>query len=426
MEQFLGILVVYSDTALAGHYLGEADLAAMSLLAYIMWLVPSLFAVVAIGATAMTARFAGAGQMRWALRATNQALLLGAGLTAAVMLALAVWGDELIGAMNLSGPAAAKAEIYLAFVIPVLPAIMLTQIGPACLRGAGDTVSGAIAMGLVNVVNIAASWALVLGLAGLPQLGWEGLAWGTALGHLLGGAVMLWFLVRGRAGLRIQPRFLRYDRELARRLLRIGVPGGGDTLMVVVCHMWFVSIIFQLGATQAAAHGVAVRIESLAYLPGIAFQVAAATMAGQYLGAGDPQRASRGAWTACLVCAGVMSAAGLVFFFAARPLTMVFTGQANVIETSVPLLKIVAVAMPAMAVTTALSGALRGAGDTRWPFAFTMIGLLGVRIPAAYALTLYFPLGIQGAWYAMVADIWIRCPLVLARFLHGGWKRIDV
>jgi putative MATE family efflux protein len=434
-EQFLATLVVYSDTILAGQYLGKAPLAAMTLLSYLMWLLMGLLAFVGLGSLAMTARFVGAGDMEMAGRTTNQSL------TAGLLLSLLIIGGTplllrpLLDVLKLEPDVAALTSRYLYILLPAVPAIMLTQVGPACLRGAGDSVSGMIAMGVVNVVNVAIGWGLVCpALAdlraslGLPEFGWNGLAIGAAIGYAVGGLLMLALLARGRAGLRIVPRWLRPDWQLIRRILRIGVPGGCDTLMAVGCQLWFVSIIFHLGSTAAAAHGVAVRIESLAYLPGSAFQAAAATLAGQYLGARDPRRASRAVLMTCLVGGSVMTAAGVVFFFGGEPLVRIFVSsdQTDVIALSATLLKIVAFAMPPFALMSILLGALRGAGDTRLTMAITTFGFLAVRIPLAYTLTLLWPLGIYGAWYAMVADLCVRCALVYTRFRHGGWKRIAV
>lgn len=100
--------------------------------------------------------------------------------------------------------------------------------------------------------------------------------------------------------------------------------------------------------------------------------------------------------------------------------------ESQVIATAVPLLRIVAVAMPALAVQMILTGALRGAGDTRWPFVFTLIGYLGVRMPLTYLLTIGLDWGVVGAWYAMAADLFCRGGLVALRFLHGGWQRVRV
>jgi putative MATE family efflux protein len=434
-EQFLATLVVYSDTALAGQFLGEAPLAAMALLCYPMWLISGLFAFIAIGSLAMTARFVGAGEGDMAQQVANQSLMAGTILSVAVLAALWLSAGPLVALMNAPADAAPLATSFLRIVAFVMPAVMLTQIGPACLRGAGDTVSGMVALGVVNVVNIAVSWLLICPALlawrqalGIPEFGFTGLAIGTTTGYVCGGLILLIWLARGRAGLKLQWRLLRPRRDLIRRILRIGLPGGSDILAIVLCQMWFVSMIFDLGQTFAAAHGVGVRIESLAYMPGSAFQVAAATLAGQFLGARDPHRASRSVWMACLVAEVVMVAAGLVFFFGGQPLVRIFVSEADrdVIVIAAELLKIVAFALPPFALAMVLSGALRGAGDTRWPFIFSLIGLLGVRIPLAYLLTHYWHFGVHGAWYAMAADLTIRCILVSLRFHHGGWKLVTV
>jgi putative MATE family efflux protein len=428
IEQFLGMLVVWSDALLTGHYLGERHLAAMSALLYVMWMVPSLYALVAIGATALVARFVGGGQNEQARRVAHQTLLLGIGWTAGIMVVLWTLAGPLLERFAPTAESAELAARYLRFVICVLPAVMLTQLGPACLRGAGDTVSGMGTMAIVNAINIVASWALCRGWWGLPELGWDGLAIGTALGYAVGGLIMLGLLVRGRSGLKLSRRLFRWDADLVRRLLRIGIPGGSDVLTVIVCHFWFAAIVFRLGETAGAAHGVALRIESLAYLPGSAFQVAAATMAGQFLGAGDNRRAGRSVLLASLVCGGLMGTAGVLFFAAADPLVRLFVSQANnaVVAQAIPLLRIVAFGMPALAILMVLTGALRGAGDTRWPMVFNWIGMLGVRIPGTYLLTHVVLLGVTGAWYAMVTDLVVRCLLVCWRFGHGGWKHVKV
>ena len=302
-------------------------------------------------------------------------------------------------------------------------------------------VSGLAVMAAVNLVNISVSWALVLGLGPLPAIGWKGIAVGTTCGYAVGGLIVLGTLLRGRSRLQIQRRHLRPDLSVIRRLLRIGLPGGAESLSVIGCQLWFVSVVNQLGDAAAAAHGVAIRSESLAYLPGVAFQMAAATLTGQYLGARDYDRARRSVVMACLVGGGLMMSAAVVFFTHGQALAGLFLGprQADVAEQAAPLLRTISVGMPALALTMILSGALRGAGDTRWPLLFALVGFLGVRIPAAYWLAFAsvqipgtdmilegWDLGVVGAWYAMVSDLTVRAVLVLYRFWHGGWTRVEV
>lgn len=440
-EQFLVMLVGFSDTVLTGHYLQQPHLAAITLIAYLLWLAYGIFAVVAIGATAMVARFVGARRLRLARRVTNQAFLIGAVLAAAAMSLGFPLADRAVLALQLEGESAVLATRFIHYVLAVLPMVMIQTVGIACLRGAGDMVSGLIVMATVNVVNVTVSWLLVPGLGPLPRLGWQGLAIGTTSGYAVGGLLVLFLLVRGRSGLRLYWRWLRPDLSLIRRLLRIGVPGGVDTLSVIGCQLWFLAVINQLGDLAAAAHGVAIRVESLAYLPGLAFQLAATTLAGQYLGARDYQKASRSVLTACLVGGGMMVGAGVVFYVQAYPLAhlLIGAGQTSVAEQAAPLLRTIALGMPALALTMILTGALRGAGDTRWPLVFTLVGFLGVRIPAAYWLafpSLQIPgttlilagwgLGVRGAWYAMVTDLGLRASFVLYRFCQGGWKRVEV
>ncbi len=442
VEQSLTMLVGWTDWWLAGHYLQTADhKAAMGLLSYLLWLLVSLFAAVAIGATALVARFIGAGDVRTASRVTDQALLCGMSFAAVMTVVLWFGGPWIIGWMQLRGQPAELVWQFLRIVIPAIPFIMLEQVGTACLYGAGDTLSGCLAKGLVNVVNMTVSPLLLLGIGPAPKLGWEGLAVGTASGHVLGGLLILFILVRGRAGMRVSWNGLRPDRVLMRRLLRIGIPGGIDVGAVVMCHLVYVSIINTLGTLASAAHGLGLQIEAMSYLPGAAFQVAASTLAGQYLGSGDGPRASRGVLLTCLVGCTVMSSAAVTFFFAGHWMTTFFTGDPSdpAGNLAAGLLKIVAVSTPSLAVLSILTGGLRGAGDTRWPLAITFIGLLGIRIPGACLLawdqfaipgtTLVvngWGWGVAGAWWAMSADVVVRSVLIAVRFFHGGWRKIRV
>jgi putative MATE family efflux protein len=333
------------------------------------------------------------------------------------------------------------AASYLDILKLAIPLIMVEQVGSACLRGAGDTMAGLLAKLVAVIINLVVSTTLLLGLGGLPSIGWPALALGAACGHGTAGLMILAFLIRGRAGLRLRLRDLRPDPQLLGRLLRVGIPAGADILIVLGCHLTYLAIINRLGDADAAAHGLGIQIEALSYLPGSAFAVAAATVAGQFLGAGDPRRAARGALAACCVGGAIMTAAGTLFYFGGQYLTVFFTGhwQDPTGLYATALLRIVAVSAPSLAVTMILTGALRGAGDTVWPLVFTLAGLLCVRLPGACWLawdTIPLPWlgltltglgwGVAGAWCAMVADVVLRSVLVLIRFEQGGWQRVRV
>ena len=441
-EEALTLLVGYTDWWLVGHFLpGNEYKAAMGLMCYVMWLLPSLFAALAIGATAMVSRFVGAGDRRTAAHVANQAVAVGVAFTIVAGIALTVGGSGFVRAMQLEGHAGELAGRYLWIVLPVLPLIMLQQVGIACLRGAGDTFSGFVAKSIVNVVNVIVSSLLVVGPGFIPRLGWEGIAIGTACGHGLGGLIVLGLLIRGRVGLTLRLTRMRPDTELIRRLLRVGLPGGLDVAALLACHLTYVAIINSLGVSAAAAHGLGVQIEALAWLPANAFHVAAATMTGQFLGAGDPRRASRSVLVASVFAVSLLTVAAIVFYFGGGILTTLFTGDAHDptgIATA-RLLKIVCFATPSLGLLMVLQGALRGAGDTRWSLGITLVSLMLLRIPLAcwfawQQVPLPFSdaefagwgMGVAGAWWAMVIDVIVRSGLALLRVLHGGWKMATV
>ena len=444
LEQVLGLSVGFTDKWLAGNLLeGAEPLAAVGLVAYCLSFLPGLFAVPAIAATALVARSVGAGDWAAARRTAAQALLLGMTLTAVVLVVLAVFGGTFVRALGLPPGSTALAGRYLAIVMPALPAMMIIHVGVAVLRGAGDMWSGLLSMTVVNLVNAAASFALATGVAGLPRLGWDGLAWGTALGYWLGAACVTALLARSQRGLRPAWTDWRPDRGWLGRILHVGIPAGIDAVANASCHLTFLSIVNRLGDVAAAAHSVAITIESLAFLPGSAFMVAAATLAGQSLGAGDERRARRSVWQAAMACMVLMSIAGIIFLATADGLAAWFVGggarQPEVAALTASLVRIVAFAQPPLALLMVFSGGLRGAGATRLPLAVNFAGLLLVRLPLAVflssaAVTLPaglgsipgFGLAAVGAWYAMAADLTIRGLAMLVLFTRRNWTRVAV
>jgi Na+-driven multidrug efflux pump len=237
-------------------------------------------------------------------------------------------------------------------------------------------------------------------------------------------------LARGRSGLRLRPRLLWPDGSLLWRLLRVGVPAGVDSMSVALGHLSFLTIVNRLGDEASSAHGIALGWEALAYLSGQAFGTAAMALVGQNLGAGRPREAARSGWTAFGLGCAVMCAMGVVFFVLAPEMFTLFCPQEEkrgVIAAGVPVLRLVAFAMPALACSQIFTYALRGAGDTRVPVLFTWTGFLLVRIPLALLLTgPPFHLGLFGAWLAMFADLHVRGGLFLARFAGGRWQRVRV
>jgi len=409
---------------------------------YLAWFISSYTVLVSVGSTALVARFIGAGDLRSANKVTHQSLLLGASLgLLASLLAFAGGLRWLVGVLRLEGDTADFAILYLQPIFALLIFQILETAGIACLVGAGDTRTGLWVMLGVAIANLPLSWGCVLGWGLLPRLGFVGIATGTALSHALGCLVVLALLARGRYGLRLQTDFFQPNWDLIRRLLRISVPAGIDSLSVIIGQFWFLSIVNRLGEEASGAHGIAIMWEGLGFLSGTAFGTAAMALVGQNLGAGQTNRAAHMAWVAFGLGCVFMSLMGALFFTLAEPMFLLFCpypSQRPIVQAGVPALQLVAFAMPTLACTIVFTHALRGAGDTRVPVLFTWIGFFVIRIPLAYFLALphldmgsfgIWPglnLGLFGAWLAMFADLTLRGVLFFWRFASGKWKGIRV
>jgi putative MATE family efflux protein len=436
VQQLLVLSVSFSDRLLAGRFqhLEAADQlatqAAQTSANYLLWFISSYIVLVSVGSTAVVARMVGGGDRAGAVHITNQSLLLGLVLgVAGGGLGLALL-PALVRLLGLHGPAADFASAYLWPLFLLLPFQVVEQAGIACLVGAGDTRTGPLVLAGVAVINLPLAWLFFGGLGPLPGLGFPGIALGTALSHTLGALAVLAVLARGRAGLRLRPRLLWPSWPLLWRVLRVSVPAAADSLSLAVGQLWFIRIVNGLGDAASGAHGIALYWEALGYLSGAAFGTAAMALVGQCLGAAKPERAAQAAWTTFVLSCGVMSLMGAVFFTLAVPMFWLFCPlpeQAPIVAAGVPVLRLVAFAMPPLASTLVFTAALRGAGDTRVPVLFTWLGFFLVRIPLAYLLIdPRLGLGLLGAWLAMFADLVVRGAFFLMRFAGGRWRRMRV
>jgi putative MATE family efflux protein len=267
---------------------------------YVLWLVAMITGAIGVGSTAIIARAVGARHRRLANRVCGQSI--GAVVMAGVVLAgLCYAGAPWFASRSgLSGQAQEFTFYYFRVLSLSLPFSMVMMAGGACLRGAGDTLTPAASMIVVDVVNVVVSFALTRGWWGLPEMGFKGIAIGTVLAYVVGGVLLVGVLLRGSHSLRLYPHRLHPHWLTLKRILRIGLPSGAGETLAWFAQFAIVLIINRIDATNvaAAAHILTVRVESLSYLAGYAVSIAAATMVGQSLGMGDPRRASRSAWLA--------------------------------------------------------------------------------------------------------------------------------
>ncbi|MFO0938055.1 MAG: MATE family efflux transporter [Gemmataceae bacterium] len=430
-QQYIFFFIQNYDQFLARDF-SSTHKAALTTANYLYWFVSSYSVIVSAGATAVVGRMVGAKDWGTANRAVGQSILLAFGFGLFGTIAGLIGIPSLLSAVQLDAESKQIAYEYLTPLACILAIQMIETAGIACLVGAGDTLTGLLILIIVATVNVPIAYSLSTGAWGMPNLGFTGIAFGTATSHCAGGSLILFLLLRGKSGLKVRTSDLWPDRSILRRILRVSLPAAFDSLSVAVCQFWFLGIVNLLGPAVASGHGIALRWEGLGYLSGAAFSSAGASLVARNLGAARPDRAARGGWYAFLIGGALMSLWGIVFASLARPMCQLFVGEDSdqhdqVVDAGIIALRTIACVMPWLAASIIFTGCLRAAGDTRIPVVFTWIGFLGIRIPLAYLLShSFFHWGIFGIWLAMNVDIVVRGSLLFFRFFSGKWKDIRV
>lgn len=427
VQQVSFSMVQLVDTALVGH-LGEDALAGVRLAGQLFWFSQAGIIAVGIGSTAIIARAVGAGEMHRASRVLQTAFAMA--LAWGVLMALAMFflGGPVLGFLGAEQAARDDGATFLRYMAIGMPFVSLMYAGNAAQQGAGDTRTPMVVGLIINIVNVVVAYSLINGEFGAPALGVKGSGLGFSAAGITGCLLVLAVLASGRRILSWSPTH-RLDGEAARRVLNVGVPAGLEQMQFNVAFLIYTAIIASLGTTALAAHGVTLAIQSLTFNTGFALSVATTALVGQSLGAGRPDLAEKSTYLTMRYSLIFMSGLGVVMMVLGGQITGLFVGGEDadkVIDLGRQLLFIFAFAMPGMAISLSLGGALRGAGDTRAVLFIMAFCTWVVRLTPAYLLAIVFGLGVPGAWLMAVVDISSRATLMFVRFRRGNWKTIRV
>ena len=435
LENLTVIMISFIDAAMIG-VLGPAATAAVGVNASPSWLLGGLVQSLGVGGTALVARLIGAGEHREAGRVSalvlRMALLLSAFLTV-----LMLFGAPAIPLMmNADASIVDEAVAYMRLLaLGFIPHYTGIAAG-ALIRGAGDTKTPMAAGLLSNGLNVVLNFFLIyeprtvhlLGLS-LPLwgagMGVRGAAAASALATGISGAFLLLSLPRKKSVLRVQWR-AAWDGQIVRRVLRVAYPAALERAAINLGQIMFARMVSSVGVAAFAAHNQSIQVESLGYMPAHGFAAAATTLVGQGLGAGRPEDARERGGRAIFLCLLLLTGVGAFLFAAAPFLISLLTPDAEVRAIGAMLIRICAFEQPFNALSIVTAGALRGAGDTKVPFYYSLVSMWGVRIALAWVLGTRLGFGVAGFWWAMVADLGVRGTLLVLRFRRGRWVNARV
>ena len=418
-------LVRWVDLKMVGD-LGVEAVAGVAAGGFVYWLIQSVVMAVTTGLVALIARAIGSQDSQLADATLRQGITLGCLFGMASMALALPFTDLAISIYGVNAAVVDYGSRYLWWLLLGNVPFTLTFVFGAALRAAGDSRTPLIVGVIANLLNVFLNWVLIYGRLGCPALGVVGAAIASSVAMLLQVAVFWVLWAQGRLLLRPTAQSFAPDLALWRRILRIGYPATLEGALWHAGLFGFMRIMTGYGTAEFTAYQIGAQILALSFLPGTGFATAAATLVGQHLGDGAPDLAARSGWRSLFGAIASMSLLGALVIALARPIARWFIDDHEVVELTVDFIWILGVVQPLMAVEFTVGGALRGAGDTRFPLATVFVGLFICRLIPALVAAYVFQAPIQLIWCALILDYSVKAVMLIARFRRGAWKRARV
>ncbi len=382
--------------------IGTLALAAVGAGSYISWLFFVVVALFSTGILVFTAQSYGAKEIEKSRRALGESLLTGVTLSIIIVVIVRIISPYLIELIvGANRDLVNTTLLYFNTRILGLPFLIIAIMMDSVVRAVGATKYSMITVLSSAILNMVLDPIFIFGLFGIPALGVIGAALATVISIIYMIPLELFFLKK----LSLLPILsLRYDYVL--RILAIGAPAALERLIFSIGNNAYISFISRCGSTALAAHQVGIRIESFIYMPGFAFSVAAASLVGQRIGAGNIVEGKHIGLEAAKIATAIMTILGVIVALTAHLLVAPFAPNVEVASLARIYLILAGLSEPGLALAMTLSGAIRGGGNTLVPMILNAAGLYLFRVLPAMFLTL--SLGVIGAWIAMFLDVYLR------------------
>lgn len=420
----LNFIVGYTDIYVAGLLSSEVQ-AAVGFVSQQYFVLIILGNALAIGSVALVSQATGAGQRQKVFDFARQAFILAFGVGAALWVAALFGARAIIALFALPGSISPIALTYLRiYSLALLPNYMIIVSG-AVFRAVGKPLIIFKIMMLVTILNIAANFGLVFGLGPLPRLGFPGIAWATVISMFTGFALIV-VVLRTKEWRPIWHEKWRISMEVVSKIFQISWPAALLQIGWNAGNVVIYQLIGRLGAESVqtmAAYANGLRLEAITYLPAFAFNMVAAVLVGQKIGAGRIEEAKKVGWEVALIGCLLLSGLAAILFWAAPGLSNMLTSDRAVLEETVRYLRINLVVAPFMVFSMVLGGGMQGAGDTRGVMKVIVLAIWIVRIPLAAGLCFRAGFGALGIWAAMDLSMIVQTILMSRRYFTDDWHK---
>jgi putative MATE family efflux protein len=432
LTNVIGGLQGIVDHVVVGNIVGFRGNAAIGVSWQIFLVVIVFISSLFTGMSVLVARFAGAGDEEKVDRTVYQAFLTAIILSVGIMAPVGYFAAPyLLDLVNAEAGVKAEALPYLRITFVFSLGLLIFFMLGGALRSAGDARTPMVLGVVMTVLNLILNIILIRGLGPIPSFGTAGAAMGTCIASGLIGIYALWRLTRGGWAVSF-PRGMGYkpDWGIIRSIFKFGLPTGFQGIAMNIGGVFMLAFVGSLAQSAAAQAAFAVsytQLFSLITWTSVGLMGAAAAVAGQNLGAGDPDRAQSAVHVAARFGVGLAMVVGLFFFFFPQQLLGFFgMEEPAVLEIGTQLLRVLSFSGIFIAAALTYTGGLQGTGDTKSPLYISIISQVVIPLGICFAIQQTIGLEPIHIWLAILAGHFTRFALSILRFNQGKWRQIEV
>jgi len=406
--------------------LGAEAVVTIGMTETLMILVTSLGAGLAIGATAVVARRIGEKRVEAARSAALQSIYLSILVSVPIAVAGILFASPLLVGLGAAPDVVQSGSLNMAIMLGGNATLILLTVINGVFRGAGNPATSMRILLVANGINIILDPLLIFGVGPFPELGVVGAAVATNIGRGLGVCYQIYHLFNGEGKIRIDWHHLTWDGQAMKRIMAISA---GTVLQILLRNTSYIAILRLIaifGSQAVAGYTIGLRIITLALLPTWGLAGAAATLVGQNLGAGKPQRASLCVWRTSAYSTLFLLVVTLAFVLSAHQIIGLFTTDSDVETEGAVFIYTISIGFVFYGAGMALLQGLNGAGDTRWPTIINLVFNWFLQMPLAYYLAVTMEMGPSGIYISMSATLFLMAVAAGWVFYRGKWKHKQI
>ncbi|MGE0587592.1 MAG: MATE family efflux transporter [Cyclobacteriaceae bacterium] len=392
----------------------------------ILTIVYSIAIGLSMGATAMVARRVGEKNTQGAAVAALQSIYLGIGIASLIGVLGFFFYEDVLVMMGASSELIANGSGYTRWMFTGNVSVMLLFLINAVFRGAGNAAVAMRSLWFANLLNIIIDPIFIFGFAFIPAFGVEGAAIATNIGRAAGVVYQVVYLIRGKGILKINQAPKEINWGIIGKLLKVSAGGTGQFLIASASWIFLVRIMSGFGSAALAGYTIAVRVIMFTLLPSWGMSNASATLVGQNLGAGQPDRAEQSVWKTGFFNMIFLSLVMIIFLMFSGSILELFTGEEEVAFYGMRCLQIIALGYIFYGYGMVIAQSFNGAGDTRTPTILNLFAFWFLQIPLAYLFAKQFDFGPEGVYIAIpIAESALTIAGIVI-FRKGKWKTVTI